>query len=346
MADFVDEVTLSVRSGDGGSGCVAWRREAHVPRGGPAGGDGGKGGDVVVLADRSVHTLLDLRYRKHVRAGRGGHGGGQQRFGATGEDARVPVPVGTVVHDADTHETLADLDREGAQAIVAPGGAGGRGNAAFVAPTRRAPDFAEPGGAGVRRRLRLELKLLADVGVVGLPNAGKSTLIARVSQARPRIADYPFTTLVPNLGVVRQGDLPSFVMADIPGLIEGAHAGAGLGHRFLRHVERTAVLLYLLDHEPDAERLAPAALQTLRDELRRYDPALATRPAFVALNKTDLPWARQARPETEAAAAAAGLPFFPISAATGDGVPALTTALAAAVASRRREGRASRASEH
>jgi len=290
---------------------------------------------VVVVADPSVHTLLDLRYRKHVKAGRGGHGGGRRRAGAAGEECLVPVPIGTVVHDADTGERLADLTQPGERAVVAAGGAGGQGNAAFATPTRRAPDFAKPGRPGQARRLRLELKLLADVGVVGLPNAGKSTLIARVSRARPRIADYPFTTLVPNLGVVQQGDLPPFVMADIPGLVEGAHAGAGLGHRFLRHVERSALLLYLLDHEPEAGRTAAGALRTLREELRRYDPDLAARPALVALNKLDLPWVREATEEAGAAAREEGLPLFVISAATGEGVGQLVTALAAAVAEQR-----------
>ena len=332
---FVDDVTVSVASGDGGRGCVAWRREAHVPKGGPAGGDGGRGGDVVLVASRSLHTLLDLRYRKHLRAGRGGHGGGARRAGAAGEDRIVPVPVGTVAHDAETDELLADLSCDGQRAIVAPGGLGGRGNTAFATPTCRAPSEAEPGRPGCSRRLRLELKLLADVGIIGLPNAGKSTLISRISRARPRIADYPFTTLVPNLGVAAAGDLPPFVVADIPGLIEGAHAGAGLGHRFLRHVERTAVLLYLVDHDPEAGRTAVGALTTLRDELIRYDPTFASRPALVGLNKIDLPDVRQVLPEVTAAATALGLPCFSLSAVTGEGTEGLTLALAVEVARER-----------
>ena len=334
---FVDEVTVTVASGDGGRGCIAWRREAHVPRGGPAGGDGGRGGDVVLEASRSVHTLLDLRYRKYLRAGRGGHGGGQRKSGATGEDRVVPVPVGTVAWDVETGEQLADLTVPGQRAVVAPGGAGGRGNAAFVSPTCRAPAEAEPGGSGCTRRLRIELKLLADVGIVGLPNAGKSTLISRVSRARPRIADYPFTTLVPNLGVVSAGDRTPFVVADIPGLVEGAHAGAGLGHRFLRHIERTAVLLFLVDHEPEAGRTAGAALSTLREELRRYDPALAARPALVGLNKLDLPWSRDGLGDLEAAADEAGFDCFAFSAVTGEGVERMLLALAGAVEAARGE---------
>jgi Obg family GTPase CgtA len=240
--NFIDEVTIRVLAGDGGNGVVAWRRVAHVPRGGPAGGDGGRGGDVILEADPGLWTLLDLRYQKEYRAKRGGHGQGRDCFGKGAEPLLVRVPCGTAVYDADGGVQLCDLVDPGQRFVVARGGRGGHGNLHYVSATNRAPQRADPGEPGEERRLRLELKLLADVGVVGLPNAGKSTLIARVSSARPKIADYPFTTLIPKLGLVSLSDERSFVIADLPGLIEGAHQGAGLGHRFLRHVERTRVL--------------------------------------------------------------------------------------------------------
>src|SRR6266566_6728595 len=244
---FVDEVQVRVAAGDGGRGCVSFRREKYVPRGGPNGGDGGDGGDVVFAVDPGLATLVDLSYPQHLRAGRGEHGRGKDQHGACGADLVLRVPPGTLVYDAETEELLADLRAAGERAVVARGGRGGRGNMHFATPTNRAPRRAEPGTPGEQRALRLELRVLADAGLLGFPNVGKSTLVRAVSAARPRVADYPFTTLVPHLGVVRLDDEWSFVLADVPGLIEGAHAGHGLGTRFLRHLARTAVLVHLLD---------------------------------------------------------------------------------------------------
>ncbi len=308
------------------------RREKYRPLGGPAGGDGGNGGDVVLEADARLSTLLDLKYRRVLAAGRGEHGRGKDQHGHRGRSLTVRVPVGTQVLDADSGELLCDLTAPGQRQLAARGGRGGRGNLHFVTPTERAPTRAEPGKPGERRRLRLELKLLADVGIVGFPNVGKSTLIARVSKARPKIADYPFTTLVPNLGVVWRGDERGFVLADIPGLIEGAADGAGLGHRFLKHVERTRVLLHLLCLDPDPARAPLRDYELLLRELERFDPALARRPALVALSKLDLPEVRAALPELRAALSARGVPLLAFSAATSEGVPELLDALEALLA--------------
>lgn len=285
---FVDEVRIEVHAGRGGNGCVSFRREKYVPRGGPDGGDGGKGGDVVFEATERKQTLLDFRFKRSYRAQRGRHGQGKDRHGRSGEDLILMVPVGTLVKDALTGEVLADLNRPGMRWTAAQGGQGGRGNARFVSSTRQAPRIAEEGKEGEFRELVLELKLLADVGLVGFPNAGKSTLIAAVSAARPKIADYPFTTLVPNLGVVAFRDAPPFIMADIPGLIEGAHQGAGLGLRFLRHIERTRVLVHVVDAAavPRQDPLAP--YRVIERELERYSEKLAHKPRLVALNKMDL----------------------------------------------------------
>lgn len=285
---FVDEVRIEVHAGRGGNGCVSFRREKYVPRGGPDGGDGGKGGDVIFEATERKQTLLDFRYKRSYRAQRGRHGQGKDKHGRSGEDLVLMVPVGTLIKDAHTGEILADLNKAGMRWTAARGGSGGRGNARFVTPTRQAPRIAEEGRDGESRELLLELKLLADVGLVGLPNAGKSTLIAAVSAARPKIADYPFTTLVPNLGVVQYGDAPPFVMADIPGLIEGAHQGAGLGIRFLRHIERTRVLVHVVDMAavPSEDPLAP--YRVIERELSQYSENLAQKPRLLALNKTDL----------------------------------------------------------
>ncbi|ROQ93299.1 GTPase ObgE [Desulfosoma caldarium] len=285
---FVDEVRVEVHAGRGGNGCVSFRREKYVPRGGPDGGDGGKGGDVVFEATDRKQTLLDFRYKRSYRAQRGRHGQGKDKHGRSGEDLVLQVPVGTLVKDALTGEVLADLNRPGMRWTAARGGQGGRGNARFVSSTRQAPRIAEEGKEGESKDLVLELKLLADVGLVGFPNAGKSTLIAAVSAARPKIADYPFTTLVPNLGVVAYGDASPFVMADIPGLIEGAHQGAGLGIRFLRHIERTRVLVHVVDAAavPRHDPLEPYHI--IEKELLQYSKKLAHKPRLVALNKMDL----------------------------------------------------------
>jgi len=282
---FIDSVVVKGTAGAGGHGMIAFRREKHVPKGGPSGGNGGKGGDVVVLCDAQLATLLDLRYRKHYKAKRGAHGSGAEKTGRSGADVTIRVPPGTTVFDDESGEQLADLTADKQQVIVCKGGRGGRGNAAFKTPLVQAPREAEDGRPGEIRMLRFELRVMADVGLVGRPNAGKSTLLATVSAARPKIAEYPFTTLEPHLGIVRAGEFESFVLADIPGLIEGAHRGKGLGHRFLRHIQRTRVLVYLIEvTEPDPSFV----LQELKSELRKFDPELAGRAAVVTLSKVDL----------------------------------------------------------
>ena len=324
---FVDEVTITVRSGDGGRGCVSFRREKYVPRGGPDGGNGGNGASILLRVDPDLSTLLDFRYRNLFRARRGTHGKGKTMHGRNAEDLVIPVPPGTVVQDAVTGETIADLTREGQTLVVARGGRGGRGNASFTTSTRQAPDFAQPGTPGEERRLRLTLKLIARIGLVGLPNAGKSTLLARISRARPKIADYPFTTLSPVLGVVTHRD-EDFVVADLPGLIEGAHRGAGLGHRFLKHAERTEALVHVLDSSVPPEEIA-GAFRTVREEMERFHPGLVTRPTLVAFNKMDLPGARRAAEEARAMLNFPEEDAYYISAATGKGVTALLDALVA-----------------
>lgn len=314
---FFDEAKIHARAGDGGDGAVAFRREKYVPRGGPAGGDGGDGGDVILEVDPQLNTLIHFQKQVHFRAGRGGHGKGKNQTGARGEDAIVLVPPGTVVRDATTSDLLADLTALDQQVVVARGGRGGRGNASFASSTRQAPRLAERGAPGEERWLRLELKLLADVGLIGMPNAGKSTLLAAVSAARPKIADYPFTTLQPNLGVVTVDDGYDFVLADLPGLIEGAHAGAGLGHQFLRHIERTRLLVHMLDGAADDPL---RHFDQINQELYLFNPALADRPQIVAFNKMDLPDARDRWPQVETAMRARGLPAYAISAVTGEGV--------------------------
>ena len=283
---FVDEAVINVYAGPGGAGAEAFRREKFVPRGGPSGGNGGKGGDVLLRADPQLGTLLDYRYQEHYRAERGQHGEGKNRTGRSGDDLVLRVPPGTYVSDADTGESLGELLEAGDELLVARGGRGGRGNAAFATPTHRAPTEWEPGEPGEERRLKLELKLIADIGLVGFPNAGKSTLLSAVSAARPKVAAYPFTTLQPNLGVVQlSGPGRSFVVADIPGIIEGAHTGKGLGLQFLRHIERTRLLAFMvpLDAEDPASEL-----DVLRTELREYSEALAEKPFCVILSKADL----------------------------------------------------------
>ncbi|HSL18291.1 MAG TPA: GTPase ObgE [Methylomirabilota bacterium] len=332
---LVDQARITVEAGAGGNGCVSFRREKFVPRGGPNGGDGGRGGDVVLRVEANLNTLLHIHHQRSIRAERGRHGMGSNKTGASGDDAVVPVPPGTVVRDLGSGEVLGDLVADGDELVVARGGRGGRGNARFATATNRAPRHAEDGGPGQRRELELELKLLADVGLVGLPNAGKSTLLARVSAARPKIADYPFTTLEPHLGVVgAPGDeLRTLVMADIPGLIEGAHQGAGLGVQFLRHVERCRVLAHLVDLT-DAAGIADS-VATIRGELAAYDPPLDDRPWLLVGTKTDaLADRAAAAAELERVAAEHGVPCWTISAVTGDGIDRLLGLLFELAASR------------
>ncbi len=334
---FVDYLKIHVKAGDGGRGCVSFRREKFIPKGGPDGGDGGRGGHIIVRADPQLYTLLDLAYRKEYRAGKGRHGMGQRKHGRDGEDLVIRVPVGTVVKDGETGEVLADLDTPGAEVLVARGGRGGLGNAHFATPTRQAPRFAQPGEPGEERWIVLELKLIADVGLIGLPNAGKSTLIAAISAARPKIGDYPFTTLKPNLGVVRLEEGQTFVVADIPGLIEGAHKGTGLGFRFLRHIERTSVLLHLVDVSDLAPGDPVDNLLKVNEELRRYSGDLILKPQIVAATKIDAASASRLQRLREYCKIRE-VPFFEISAVTGKGLRELVCALAGEVGKLRRKG--------
>jgi GTP-binding protein len=324
---FVDEARIHVKAGDGGNGCISFRRERFIPRGGPNGGDGGKGGDVILQADAQLTTLLDLTYPKEFRAQKGSHGKGKDQTGKNGEDLIIRVPVGTLIRDDQTGEVLQDLLLDGHRFVAAEGGRGGRGNARFATPTLRAPRRAEKGERGQERSFRLELKLLADVGLVGFPNVGKSTLLSRISSARPKIADYPFTTLAPNLGVVIRGDHQSFVVADIPGLIKGASKGAGLGLTFLRHVERTRLLIHLLDISEGSSRNPVKDFHALNHELKAYNPLLQEKIQLVALNKMDLPSVRKRATEIVHEFKEIGLRLFLISGQTGEGVENLTKAI-------------------
>lgn len=327
--DFVDEITLEVSGGDGGNGAVAFRREKYVPLGGPSGGDGGRGGSVILVAHDRFSTLFDLRYRRTVRAERGEDGRGKDQFGKAGSDVRIQVPVGTQVYDEQSNALLVDLNQSDAEFVVAQGGRGGRGNIKFATPHDRAPRRAQPGTPGERQKIRLVLKLLADIGIVGFPNVGKSTFIATVSRARPKVADYPFTTLVPNLGVVSLGVDRTFVIADIPGIIEGASEGAGLGLQFLKHVERTEVLLHMLSVDPAPGREPIADFDALMAELGRFDPRLVERPMLVAVSKCDLQEAQEAYEQVRTALAPRGYQVFAISSATGQGLTPLLEALEA-----------------
>lgn len=319
---FYDKAKVFVKGGDGGNGAVAFRREKYVPLGGPSGGDGGSGGSVIFVADEGLRTLVDFRYQRHYKADRGEHGQGKGMHGRGAEDSVVRIPVGTLIRDFETGEFIADMVEDGQQVVVAAGGRGGRGNARFATAANKAPRVSEKGEPGHERWVSLELKLLADVGLVGFPNAGKSTLISRVSAAKPKIADYPFTTLVPNLGVVRLAEGDSFVIADIPGLIEGAHQGAGLGHEFLRHIERTRIIIHVVDTAGTEGRDPVEDYQTINKELEAYNPALAKRPQIVAGNKMDVPGAeenlkklkRHIGDKTD---------LYAISAVTGDGLEPL-----------------------
>ncbi|MBK7581719.1 MAG: GTPase ObgE [Myxococcales bacterium] len=330
---FLDECSLRVEAGDGGRGAVAFRREKFLPLGGPAGGDGGRGGDVVFVADSGLGTLYDLAHIRVIRASRGEPGGGKDMFGRSGPDSELRVPLGTIVLDVDRSEKLCELTRPDERFVVARGGKGGRGNKHFASSVERAPRRAEPGEPGEQKNLRLELKVMADVGLLGYPNVGKSTLISAVSRAHPKIADYPFTTLVPHLGVVSIGDHrgglgKNFVVADIPGLIPGASQGAGLGIRFLKHVERTRVLLHLVTLSDEPDRSPIADYHVLRKELGAFNPEMLTRPEVVALTKSDLPDVREAYPELKAEFEKLGIALRMVSAPTHEGTTDLMRELA------------------
>ena len=326
---FVDEVRIFVKGGDGGNGSVSFRREKYIERGGPNGGDGGNGGSVIFVADPQLTTLLDYRYQQHHFAKSGEHGMGNDCNGRGAEDMILRVPVGTLVKEAGTEELLVDLGEPGQRWVAAKGGRGGLGNMNFATSTRQTPRFAQDGTKGEEKTLRLELKLLADVGLLGFPNAGKSTFISRVSRARPKIADYPFTTLVPNLGMVQYKDGLSFVMADIPGIIEGASEGVGLGHQFLRHVERCKVLIHLIDMGAEGEGRAPLHdFDVLNTELAKYSAQLASKPQVVAANKLDLPDAQAKLGPLTEALRERGIRVYPVSCATGEGMQALMDSVA------------------
>jgi GTPase len=332
---FIDEALIHVKAGDGGNGSAAFRREDGVPRGGPSGGDGGNGGDVIVVADSHLSSLLDFKYRRKYAAERGEDGRNKDQYGAAGENLTIKVPVGTMIYEEGADTPLVDLAENGASFVIAKGGIGGRGNIHFKTPWNQAPRNAEPGTPGEERTIRLELKLLADVGLLGFPNVGKSTFIAHVSRARPKIADYPFTTLTPNLGVVRISDERSFVIADIPGLIEGAADGAGLGHQFLRHVERCRVLLHIVEatFTTGPERTPIEDYRVINGELGRYAPALTFKPQVVVLNKVDAT-DPEVVAETRRAFAALGVDLLTMSAATGEGIASVLEALWSHLAAR------------
>jgi GTPase len=339
---FFDEAKVEVIAGDGGNGVASFRREKFIPRGGPDGGDGGRGGSIWAVADRNLNTLIDYRYTRIFRAQKGENGRGADCYGKAGDDMELRVPVGTVFTDIGTGEVICDLDTDGKRALIAKGGDGGLGNLHFKSSTNRAPRQCTPGGEGVRRDLRLELKVLADVGLLGMPNAGKSTFIRAVSAAKPKVADYPFTTLHPNLGVVRVDTNRSFVIADIPGLIEGAAEGAGLGHQFLRHLQRTSLLLHLVDIAPFDPDVDPAKeAKAIVKELRKYDEALYEKPRWLVINKIDLvpEEERKARVAALVKAYGKGTRHFVISAVKGDGCRELTFAIMEHIEQQREEQR-------
>jgi GTPase len=326
---FIDEVRIYVKAGDGGNGCLAFRREKFVPRGGPSGGDGGRGGDVYLVANEHQNTLLHLRFNPEHKAERGRHGEGSNRTGHEGHSVEVEVPVGTVVWDEATGDRLFDFTEPGQRYLAARGGRGGKGNARFATSTHQVPTEHEPGKPGQERRLRLELKLLADVGLVGFPNAGKSTLISRISAARPKIADYPFTTLEPQLGVVKLDDFTSFVVADIPGLIEGAHLGHGLGIQFLRHIERTRLLAHMVDVSEATGRDPVQDFETVMQELASFSEELAAKPMLVVATKMDSAQDPERVDALRQLAKDRGMPFFTISSVTGEGLDQLKQAMSA-----------------
>lgn len=319
---FYDYAKIFVKGGDGGNGVVAFRREKYVPYGGPAGGDGGRGGNVIAVGDGSLKTLVDFRYQQHYKAKRGEHGMGKNMFGAAADDMYIKVPIGTVLKNADTGEFIADITENGQEVIIAKGGRGGRGNTRFANARDKAPEVAEKGEPGQELWITMELKLIADVGLVGLPNVGKSTLISRISAAKPKIANYPFTTLSPNLGVVDMGEHRNFVVADLPGLIEGAHEGAGLGFRFLRHVERNKIIVHVLDMSEYEDRTPYGDFELVLNELKQYKQALAERPQLIAANKMELPGAEERLAELQRQIGDS-MKIFPISAVTGQGIEPL-----------------------
>lgn len=343
MSQFTDISRINVKGGDGGAGCTSFRREAFVPKGGPDGGDGGRGGNVVLECDPQLSSLIDYRFKHHFRAERGTHGQGARKHGRDGEDLVLKVPCGTVVTELDPETMapryqIADLTHPGERVIVGPGGTGGKGNIHFVTSVRRAPAFSEKGEPAFEHWIELEMKLMADAALVGMPSVGKSSLIARMSAARPKIADYPFTTLVPNLGVVRSGQAGSFVVADVPGLIEGASEGKGLGHEFLRHIERTALIMHVVDLTGGYEgRDAVEDYKTINHELEAYAPELAERPQVVVANKCDMPGTSEALERLRQCAAADGHAFFAVSAVTGVGIDSLEAACAEMVSKLRAE---------
>ncbi len=325
--NFVDYVKIFVKAGDGGRGCVSFRREKYVPRGGPNGGDGGRGGHVIFKATDELNTLIDLRYHREYRAQRGRHGMGKNMHGRNGEDLIIPVPVGTLIKDAETQEILSDLDKNDMEVIIAKAGRGGLGNSHFATSVRQAPRYAQPGEEGAERWLVLELKLLADIGLIGLPNAGKSTLISTLTSARPKIAEYPFTTLRPVLGVVKREDFRSFVIADIPGLIEGAHKGAGLGFQFLRHVERTTMLLHLVDISEMGEGDPVENYEKINRELELYSPELISKSQTVVGTKSDIAGNGERLDRLESYCKNSKKDFFTVSAATGTGIRRLLSCI-------------------
>jgi GTP-binding protein len=321
---FIDEARINVNAGNGGRGCISFRREKYIPRGGPDGGDGGKGGDVILVADEELGSLIDFRYKRYYKAKSGIHGKGKDQHGKNGADLIIPVPLGTIVRDESSDELLRDFSLHGEQLIVANGGMGGRGNARFKSATRQAPRYAQKGETGEEKWIKLELKLLADVGIIGLPNSGKSTLISVITAARPKIANYPFTTLNPCLGVVKYNEARTFVVADIPGLIEGAHQGSGLGTTFLRHIERTSVLIHLIDGSNITPLNNPVkAFKIINNELKLYNPALTDKPQIIAINKMDLPESQENYPRVKKHFGDLHLKVYPISAVTGEGIKSL-----------------------
>ncbi len=339
---FIDEAKIYLRAGDGGNGCVSFRREKYVPRGGPNGGNGGDGGNIILRADGGLSTLLDLHFKKHFRADRGVHGKGKDMHGRRGQDILVRVPVGTMVRDAESGDIVADLVKASQEYLAAKGGRGGRGNLSFVSSTNRVPRQAEDGKPGEERQLILELKLIADVGLIGRPNAGKSTLISRISAARPKIADYPFTTLTPMLGVVKSGEFRSFTVADIPGLIEGAHEGAGMGIRFLKHIERTRLFVHLLDLSDPQFPDPWESYQKIDQELNAFSKGFKKRQRWVVFTKIDLLPDRRAVKKAQAAFAKKKIKSFAISAVTGEGTGELIAALAKELIKTRDQGQETR----